>query len=102
MTKAAIIGLGTMGPGIAAKLSRAGLSVRTFDASADQRATAVQRFQIAGGVLANLGMPNKGKGADIAVCTTLAECVAGADLVLENVSEKLEIKAEVFRAAEAI
>jgi 5-formyl-3-hydroxy-2-methylpyridine 4-carboxylic acid 5-dehydrogenase len=102
MTKAAIIGLGTMGPGIAATMSRAGLSVRTFDASADQRATAVQRFQTAAGVLANLGMPDKGNGADIAVCTTLAECVAGADLVLENVSEKLEIKAEVFRAAEAI
>ena len=102
MTKAAIIGLGTMGPGIAATLLRAGLSVRTFDANPDQRATAAERFQTAAGVLANLGMPDKSKDVDIAVCGSLADCVAGAHLVLENVSEKLEVKAEVFRAAEAI
>jgi 3-hydroxybutyryl-CoA dehydrogenase/5-formyl-3-hydroxy-2-methylpyridine 4-carboxylate dehydrogenase len=101
MTKAAIIGLGTMGPGIAATLSRAGLSVRTFDANAEQRATAVQRFKAAAGVLASLGMPDKSQGAAIAVSESLAECVADADLVLENVSEKLEVKADVFRAAEA-
>jgi len=101
MTKAAIIGLGTMGPGIAATLSRAGIAVRCFDANADQRASAPPRFQAAGGVLASLGMPDQGKGTAIAVCDSLAECVTGADLVLENVSEKLEIKAEVFRQAEA-
>ncbi len=55
MTKAAIIGLGTMGPGIAATLSRAGIAVRCFDANADQRASAAQRFQAASGVLAALG-----------------------------------------------
>jgi len=101
MTKAAIIGLGTMGPGIPATLSRAGLPVRTYDANADQRATAPQRFQAAASVLASLGMPDKSNGAGIEVFGSLAECVAGADLVLENVSEKLEVKAEVFRAAEA-
>jgi 3-hydroxybutyryl-CoA dehydrogenase/5-formyl-3-hydroxy-2-methylpyridine 4-carboxylate dehydrogenase len=100
MTKAAIIGLGTMGPGIAATLSRAGIPVRCFDANAEQRASAPSRFQAAGGVLAGLGMPDKSQGAAIAVCDTLTDCVAGADLVLENVSEKLEIKAEVFRQAE--
>ena len=47
MTKAAIIGLGTMGPGIAATLSRAGISVRCFDANADQCASAAPRFQAA-------------------------------------------------------
>ena len=30
MTKAAVVGLGTMGPGIAATLARAGMSVRSF------------------------------------------------------------------------
>jgi 3-hydroxybutyryl-CoA dehydrogenase/5-formyl-3-hydroxy-2-methylpyridine 4-carboxylate dehydrogenase len=100
MTKAAIIGLGTMGPGIAATLARAGIAVRCFDANADQRANAAQRFQIAAGVLAALGMPDKSQGAEIAVCDNLTDCVAGADLVLENVSENLETKAEVFRRAE--
>ncbi|MFM9844559.1 MAG: 3-hydroxyacyl-CoA dehydrogenase NAD-binding domain-containing protein [Dongiaceae bacterium] len=101
MTKVAIIGLGTMGPGIAATLSRAGIAVRCFDAKPDQRASATPRFQAAANVLTALGKADNSRGAAIAVCDTLADCVSGADLVLENVSEKLEIKAEVFRQAEA-
>lgn len=101
MTKVAIIGLGTMGPGIAATLSRAGIAVRCFDAKPDQRASATPRFQAAANVLAALGKADNSRGVAIAVCDTLADCVSGADLVLENVSEKLEIKAEVFRQAEA-
>ncbi len=101
MTKAAIIGLGTMGPGIAATLARAGIAMRCFDANAEQRASAAPRFQVAASVLAGLGMPDQSKGEAIVVCDSLADCVSGADLVLENVSEKLEIKAEVFRQAEA-
>ena len=34
--KAAVIGLGTMGPGIAATLARGGLEVTCFDVSAEQ------------------------------------------------------------------
>lgn len=102
MIKAAIIGLGTMGPGIAATLSRAGIAVSCFDANADQRASAAQRFQAASGVLAALGMTDRSRGAAIAVCNSLADSVAGADLVLENVSEKLETKAEVFRQIETV
>jgi 3-hydroxybutyryl-CoA dehydrogenase/5-formyl-3-hydroxy-2-methylpyridine 4-carboxylate dehydrogenase len=101
MTKAAIIGLGTMGPGIAATLARAGIAMRCFDANADQRANAAPRFEVAAGVLASLGMPDRSKGQAIVICDSIADCVSGADLVLENVSEKLEIKTEVFRQAEA-
>ena len=101
MTKAAIIGLGTMGPGIAATLARAGIAMRCFDVNPDQRTSAAPRFEVAAGVLASLGMPDRSKGEAIVVCDSLADCVSGADLVLENVSEKLEIKAEVFRQAEA-
>ena len=34
MTTAAVIGLGTMGPGMAATLARGGLTVRAFDTEA--------------------------------------------------------------------
>jgi 3-hydroxybutyryl-CoA dehydrogenase/5-formyl-3-hydroxy-2-methylpyridine 4-carboxylate dehydrogenase len=100
MSKAAVIGLGTMGPGIAATLARAGYTVSAFDADPGQRAKAKAGFDIAATVLGHLDVPDKGVGA-IAVSETLADCVAGAELVIENVSEKLEVKIKVFQEIEA-
>jgi 5-formyl-3-hydroxy-2-methylpyridine 4-carboxylic acid 5-dehydrogenase len=102
MTKAAVIGLGTMGPGIAATLARAGLTVSAFDADSGQRAKARQGFETAAGVLTRLGLPERGSVAGIAIAETLADCVAGADLVVETVPEKLELKIAVFREVEAV
>ena len=102
MTKAAVIGLGTMGPGIAATLARSGMTVAAFDADPNQRARARQGFQTAAGVLGNLGVPDRSGGGEIAIAETLAPCVAGADLVVETVPEKLDLKIEVFRAVEAL
>jgi len=101
MTKAAVIGLGTMGPGIAQTLARSGMAVTAFDADAGQRAKAEQGFKAAAGVLDRLGVPDRGTGA-VVVADTLAACVAGADLVVETVPEKLDLKIEVFRAVEAV
>jgi 3-hydroxybutyryl-CoA dehydrogenase/5-formyl-3-hydroxy-2-methylpyridine 4-carboxylate dehydrogenase len=101
MTKAAVIGLGTMGPGIAATLARAGLTVTAFDADAGQRAKAPKGFEIAAGVLTRLGLPDRSAG-EIAIMDSLAECVGGADLVVETVPEKLELKIDVFRQIEAV
>ena len=101
MTKAAVIGLGTMGPGIAATLARAGMTVSAFDADAGQRAKAPKGFEFAAGVLTRLGLPDRSTG-EIAVTDSLAAAVAGADLVLETVPEKLELKIDVFRQVEAV
>ena len=49
--KAAVVGLGTMGPGLAATLARAGMEVRAFDVSAEQREKAPGLMQQAMGVL---------------------------------------------------
>jgi 3-hydroxybutyryl-CoA dehydrogenase/5-formyl-3-hydroxy-2-methylpyridine 4-carboxylate dehydrogenase len=101
MTKAAVIGLGTMGPGIAATLARAGMAVAAFDADAGQRAKAQQGFETARNVLNALGAPEK-PGGSLRVAETLEDCAAGCDLAIENVSEKLETKIAVFRAIEAV
>lgn len=101
MTKAAVVGLGTMGPGIAATLARAGMSVTAYDASAEQRAGAAAKVKMAMGVLANLGVPDKGT-TEVAVAETLADCVKDAALVVETVPEKLDIKAKVFREIDAL
>lgn len=97
MTKAAVIGLGTMGPGIAATLARAGIAVTAFDADAGQRAKAAKSFDMAGGVLGRLGVAQQGAPAPIDIADSLAQAVAGADLVVETVPEKLDLKIEVFR-----
>lgn len=97
MTKAAVIGLGTMGPGIAATLARAGIAVTAFDASPDQRQKAPLGFDLATRVLESLGVAVT-TGGSISLADSLEDCVAGADLVIENVSEKLDVKREVFAA----
>jgi 5-formyl-3-hydroxy-2-methylpyridine 4-carboxylate dehydrogenase len=100
MNNAAIIGLGTMGPGIAATLARAGMKVSAFDADSGKRAKAGQAFAAAAAVLSALAVPDRSAG-DIAVHDSLAQCVAGADLVIETVPEDLDLKIQVFREIEA-
>jgi 5-formyl-3-hydroxy-2-methylpyridine 4-carboxylic acid 5-dehydrogenase len=97
MNKAAVIGLGTMGPGIAATLARAGIPVSAFDADAGQRAKAAQGFDFAGNVLKALGVAEK-PGGSIRVTETMPDCVAGCDLVIETVPEILDLKVELFQA----
>src|SRR5688572_19251266 len=82
--KAAVIGLGTMGPGIAATLARGGLDVTCFDVSAEQLRKAQAE------------MPGLSCEAD------LARAVAGAELVVEAVPERLELKHQVLRDVEKL
>jgi 5-formyl-3-hydroxy-2-methylpyridine 4-carboxylate dehydrogenase len=100
--RAAMIGLGTMGPGIAATLARAGMIVNTFDTDPNQRARARREFEAATTVLARLGVPDRSAGAPIAIADTLAECVAGAQLVVESVPEDLALKIALLRSVEAL
>ncbi len=102
MTKAAVVGLGTMGPGIAATLARAGMTVTAYDVSAEQRQKAAEGAKLANGVLDKLGVPARGDGAAVAVAASLADCVKGAELVVETVPEKLEIKQQVFREIDGL
>ena len=100
--RAAVIGLGTMGPGIAATLARSGTTVNTFDTDPKRRAGAHREFEVATAVLARLDVPDRSGGVPITIAETLAECVAGADLVVETVPEDLALKIEVLRAVEAL
>jgi len=100
MNNAAVIGLGTMGPGIAATLARAGMKVTAFDADSGKRAKAGQGFAAAAAVLSALAVPDHTTG-DIVVHDSLAQCLASADLVIETVPEDLDLKIQVFREIEA-
>lgn len=103
IARVALIGLGTMGPGIAARLSRGGLAVTAHDTSdaAVERARAM--LPVASGALDRLGVELPASGAgEIRFAATIAEAVDGVDLVIENVPEIVEIKAAVYRAIDPL
>jgi 3-hydroxybutyryl-CoA dehydrogenase/5-formyl-3-hydroxy-2-methylpyridine 4-carboxylate dehydrogenase len=86
-----------MGPGIAATLARGGLTVTGFDSMAEQRQKAADGIRAATDVLAKLGMPDRSGGAEVKIHDDLAQALEGADVVIETVPEKLDIKAQVFQ-----
>lgn len=94
--KIAIIGMGSMGPGMAARLARGGHDVAAHDAApaAIERATSL--MPMIGGALDGLGIADQGGALRFA--DTLDHAVDGADLVIENVPEKTEIKAALYAA----
>ncbi|AZO01498.1 3-hydroxyacyl-CoA dehydrogenase family protein [Mesorhizobium sp. M9A.F.Ca.ET.002.03.1.2] len=101
--RAALIGLGTMGPGIAARLSRGGLDVAAYDVSDAAVERARGMLDMAGGVLDRLDIraPASGTGA-VRFVQTIAEAVDAAELVIENVPENIDIKAETYRAIDPL
>jgi 5-formyl-3-hydroxy-2-methylpyridine 4-carboxylate dehydrogenase len=103
MTIASVIGLGTMGPGIGATLARGGLTVRLYDNNPAQVEKARDAVDMAKGVLDRLEFkpPPSGEGA-VSFHRDLAEAVAGTQLIVESVPERIEIKAEVFRAIDPL
>lgn len=96
MTRAAVIGLGTMGPGIAATLARGGMIVRAFDTSEQAIEAAPDLIDAATAVLAALGMPDQASEAAVLVTGSLEACVEDADLVIETIPEDLALKRSLF------
>ncbi|MCG7505055.1 5-formyl-3-hydroxy-2-methylpyridine 4-carboxylate 5-dehydrogenase [Mesorhizobium retamae] len=97
----AIIGLGTMGPGMAARLARGGLQVTAYDVAPAAIERARTMLGTAEGVLDALGIAAAGAGT-VRFTDDIAEAVAGVDLVIENVPENIAIKAEVYRAIDGL
>lgn len=97
MTNVAVIGMGTMGPGMVATMMRAGMSLRCIDISADARNSSIDRINVARTVLDALDMPDKSTGEAALITDDLNECVEGADLVIETIPEVLELKLELLR-----
>jgi len=95
LMRIAIIGMGSMGPGMAGRLARGGHAVAVHDIApaAMERARALQ--PMIGVALDGLGVVDA--GGVITFAETLAAAVAGADLVIENVPEKVEVKADLYR-----
>lgn len=102
MVTAAVIGLGTMGPGIAATLARGGMTVRGYDTRPEAVEGASALIAAANNVLSALGTPERGGPDAVSVTGDLEAAVAGADLVIETVPEDLALKRKVFREIDAL
>lgn len=93
--RAAIVGTGTMGPGMGAVLERGGIDVALFDVSDEALEAARKGVDLARGVLERLGGDST-DGGGIRLESDLEAALEGADFVLEAVPEKLDVKKEVF------
>jgi 3-hydroxyacyl-CoA dehydrogenase len=90
----AIVGTGTMGPGMGAVMARAGARVALFDVDSDALDRARTGVELASGVLDRLDVDDA--GGSVVFESALAEAVSGADLVVEAVPERLDLKQQVF------
>jgi 3-hydroxybutyryl-CoA dehydrogenase len=92
----AIDGAGTLGRLIATVYAGGGSDVRIFDMSAGQRAAAIDHVgRHVAETQAALGL-SPGRVGRVEAAEDLASAVAGAWMVIEAVSENLELKTEVF------
>ena len=97
--RAAVIGTGTMGPGMGAVLARAGIETALYDVSTEALERAKGAADLAVSVLERLDAARE-EGGSLRFESDLAAALEGADFVVEAVPEKLELKHEVFRQFE--
>jgi 3-hydroxyacyl-CoA dehydrogenase len=97
--RAAVIGTGTMGPGMGAVLARIGIETVLYDVSSEALERAKALVQLAEGALDRLEAP-KEDGGSLRLEGDLAAALEGAGVVLEAVPEKLELKQQVFSQLE--
>src|SRR5690606_37050560 len=100
-----IVGAGAMGRGIAQIAAQAGLTVRLFDLNEQAVTAAREQLQQIWQKLADKGkVPADSVQtwlANVQACNDLAQ-MADAQLVVEAVIEKLEVKRELFQKLEDI
>jgi 3-hydroxybutyryl-CoA dehydrogenase len=100
VARAAVIGAGTMGHGIAQVLAGAGIETRLYDVSAEQleRALAHVRANLDKGVERGKVAPEARAAAlaRLAVTSDFEGAIRGAEVVVEAVPERIELKRDLF------
>lgn len=98
--KIAIIGMGTMGPGIAQVMAQAGYEVGTYDLNQDIYPLARQIITNNLGLLIEAGQAKAGDLDEtldrISMTDSLEQAVSGAQIVIEVVSESKPVKTAVY------
>jgi 3-hydroxyacyl-CoA dehydrogenase len=100
IVKAAVIGSGTMGTGIAMALANAGIAVSIIDSSAEalERGMGVIERTYADAVKRGRMSENEGKArrGRITAGTSVAEAASHADVIIEAVIEDMAVKQALF------
>jgi len=99
LNNATILGTGTMGPGMAAVLARAGMQVTMFDVNPEALERAKGIVGVAEGVLDRLDVAVHDGGA-LRYESDQASALAGAEIVIEAIPEQLELKQRVLAEVE--
>jgi len=99
LNRATILGTGTMGPGMGVVLARAGLQVTLYDVKPEALERAQGMVGVVEGVLDRLEVPVHA-GGGLAFESRLEPALEGAEIVIEAVPEKLELKREVLAGVE--
>lgn len=99
--KAAILGAGVIGSGWLARLIGNGVDCAVFDpdpAAERKIAPVLENAERAAAELIDAPLPDKGAWS---LAGSIAEAVAGADLIVEAVPERLDVKHAAYREIEA-
>lgn len=102
----AVIGTGTMGPGMGFCFAQAGIKTFLFDVSADQLRLAEERLAAIGKLYKDEGLIPAERVdsalANITLTDDLAQAVSRVQFVLEAVPERMEIKHRVYKQLEEL
>ena len=105
ITRVSVLGLGTMGHGIAQTMAVAGCELRGYDASADARESVPDRVRANLSQMVTSGLVQEDAIESvvkrITICDTEEDALAGAQLVTEAVLEDLPLKQALFERMEA-
>ncbi len=101
LNRATILGSGTMGPGMGAVLARAGLEVTLHDVSEEALTRAQAMVGVVEGVLERLEVPVT-PGGSLRFESDPSAAVEGAELLLEAIPERLELKQQVLGEIEGL
>ncbi len=98
--KAAIIGGGVIGAGWIARLIENGIDVTVYDLADDAAHRVEAVLKNSRHAYARLtSAPRRNEGG-VVFCDTIAKAVAGAELIVESVPERLDIKQAVYAEIE--
>jgi 3-hydroxybutyryl-CoA dehydrogenase len=106
LARVAVIGAGTMGHGIAQVAAMAGYDTRLADANPEALASAMNRIKsnLAGAVSRGKLSPEDSEAAlgRIAAAADLSSAARGADLIIEAVTEQLDVKQALLQQLDAL
>lgn len=100
ISSAAIIGGGVIGAGWAARLIENGIDITIFDPAKDAETKMQAVLDNADRAYAKLTMAARLKKGTVRFTGSIAEAVSGAQLIVESVPERLDIKQSVYAEIE--